>query len=160
MREDAWRFYLKIDGENAEVEFVGVWEKVRYRPGQGPLDNALELAQLHPLSIREELVERRSAGYPKFVSLAGWLQVGMGVQPILLPVEKVGTILTVTPMTVSRYRQWAIEDYYLREVKAAAFEGKGRRGKAAEFVFNVGLWDLLKQRAQAGTVEVFQGLGG
>jgi hypothetical protein len=129
---------------------------VRYLPGQGPLENAIDEARVLPLDLAAEVMERRSDYYPVFVALAGHLQVIMGARPILLPVEKVGPLLGVKPMTVSRYRECAIEDGYLREVTPAVFRAKGKRGRATEFVFNVSRFAILQQRAAPGTVELFQ----
>jgi hypothetical protein len=48
-----------------------------------------------------------------------------------------------------------VKDGYLREVRAAEFAGKGRRGRATEFVFNVSLFAILREKAEAGTVDLF-----
>jgi hypothetical protein len=58
-------------------------------------------------------------------------------------------------MTVSRYRKWGQENSYLKEVKAHAYKGKGRGGKATEFRFNVGRFHILREAAQEGTAESF-----
>src|SRR5262249_25123370 len=108
-----------------------------------------------PLQPSDDEAARRTDGYARFVSIAGWLQVGMGNCPIMLPVEKLAHILEVTPMTVSRYRQWGIEDGYLKEVKPHTFHGKAKGGKATEFVFDVSLFNCLKNTAEDGTEESF-----
>src|SRR5262249_52476173 len=86
---DPWEHRLGLARESAHGGLLDTWEKGRYVPGLGPLENACEQARACPLRLPREVGERRSAGYPAFVSLAGWLQVGMGARPILLPVEKV-----------------------------------------------------------------------
>ena len=72
----------------------------------------------------------------------------MGDRTILLPVEELARRLGTQPVTISRYRRWAVQDGYLREVKPHEFRGKGKPGKATEFRFNVSLFGITKERAQ------------
>jgi hypothetical protein len=153
--DDVWERCLDVNAEDAESEFMDLWEKIRYVPGAGPLENALEAAEADPLSLSAEVRDRRSAGYPVFVSLAGHLQVCMGARTILLPVEKVAPLLGVKAMTISRYRHWAIEDGFLRETKEHSFRKKGQRDTATEYVFDVTLFPILAERAAPGTAELF-----
>jgi hypothetical protein len=140
-----------VGRDDAEAEFLGAWDKIRYLPGYSPLRCALEHARHTTLRLKEEVAQKRPAGYPLFVTLAGWLQVGMGDRDILLPVEEVAELLHVQPVTVSRYRRWAVLDGYLKEVKPYEFRGKGRGGKATECRFDVSLFPCLRERAQDGT---------
>jgi hypothetical protein len=128
-------------------------------PGYSPLDNAVEQARRCPLRLRDDLKELRSEGYQTFVSIAGWLQVGMGDANILLPVEELAPLLRVKPMTVSRYRRWAVEDGFIKEVKPYQRRGENRAGKATEFRFNVERFPILGERAADGTQDSYDEAG-
>jgi hypothetical protein len=75
----------------------------------------------------------------------------MGDRSILLPVEKVAEVLGVSAMSISRYRQLAIRDGYLRTVH------KYSRGKqlATESRFDVSRFKVLQEKAQSGTETSF-----
>jgi hypothetical protein len=153
---DAWLAWLEVSREDAHAEFFGAWEKVRYLPGRSPLANALEQAERFPsFGLRPEVKAKRPPGYERFISLAGWLQVGMGNSYILLPVEEVAEVLEVKTATVSRYRRWAVEDGYLKEVEGYERPGKGHKGKATVFRFDVTKFETLQERAQQGTAQSF-----
>jgi hypothetical protein len=152
--EDDWTVWLGLGREDAHVEIIAVWDKVRYLAGHSPLESALEQARRQPLRPSDDEIERSSERYPLFVSLAGWLQVGMGNRNILLPVAEVAGLLEVEPMTVSRYRKWAIEHGYLKEVLPYK-KPAGKQGKATEFRFDVSLFQVLREAAQQGTQEGF-----
>jgi hypothetical protein len=49
----------------------------------------------------------------------------------------VAELLGVEPMTITRYRRWAVQDGLLKEVKPYVFRGKGGAGKAAEYEFDL-----------------------
>jgi hypothetical protein len=153
--KDPWERWFLVGRDDAEAEFLGAWDKIRYLPGYSPLRCALEHARHTAFGLKAEVAQKRPAGYPLFVSLAGWLQVGVGDRPVLLPLEEVGELLNVLPSTVSRYRRWAVEDGYLKEVKPYEFRGKGKWGKATEFRFDVSRFKSLQERAQRGTEESF-----
>ncbi len=155
MSVKAGRRWFDVSLEDAQAEFFGAWDKVRYLPGFDPLRNALEHARRKPLQLKPETAARRPDGYAAFVSIAGWLQVGAGDRNILLPFEDLGDMLGVEPMTISRYRRWAKEDGFLKEVKPYEFHGKGGGGKAAEFRFDVPRFPVLRDTARDGTSESF-----
>lgn len=139
---DGWwqsRFY--IDEEDAEIGFLHYWDKVRTAPNADSLDYAALMADLKPLTLLKSVAERRSSKYYRFVGLCAYLQRGAGKsRPIALPVERIGVALGVQPMSVSRYREWGLEDGYLR------FHAKGYRavgntpGRADEFIFDLKLF--------------------
>jgi hypothetical protein len=158
-RAQMWERWLDISRDDAQAEFLSAWDKVRYLPGYAPLDNAIEQARRYPLAPRPEVADRRPDGYPMFVSIAGWLQVGMGDSNILLPVKELAPFLGVQPITISRYRKWAVEDGYLREVRPYRFAGTGKRGQATEFRFDVGRFQVLQDTAKDGTEEGFEQAG-
>ena len=111
----------------------------------------MEFSRRSPLLLLKEKAVKRPSSYPSFVSLAGWLQVVAGDTEIMLPCRDVAEVMGVTPMTVSRYRNWAIEDGYLVKVKDHTFRGKGASNEATEFRFPVQLWECLKMAAASGT---------
>jgi hypothetical protein len=149
--------FYEVHRDDAHAEFLDTWDKIRYLPGKGPLDNAIEHAARKPITLHAELAEKRPEGYSTFISIAGWLQVTMGERNILLPVEPLADLLQVEPMTISRYRKWAREDGFLREVVQAQFRGKGQPGRATEFRFDVARVPILQEQAQGGTAERFRG---
>jgi hypothetical protein len=149
-----WYVWLKVGRDTAEAEFYGAWDAIRYLPFENPLTGALDRAFAQPLTLLPKIAERRPEGYALFVGLSGWLQVMMGDRNILLPVAEVADLLNVDRSTVSRYRRWAKEDGYLKEVKQAIHRSKGK-GEASEFRFDVTRFDALQEHAQRGTGEAF-----
>lgn len=150
---DPWDTYLGVPRDDAQVETLDAWAKIRNVAGLSPLEQALALATEQPLELPWEYRQGRPDCYARFLSLAGWLQVSHGAQPILLPVEALGKVLGLQKMNVSRLRTLAVKDGFLREVK-----GHDRvRRRATEFVFDVSRIPLLAARAEPGTVELFRG---
>jgi hypothetical protein len=147
-REDGWEHFLGVGREDAEAMFVDSWDGVRFLPGRTPLQNALEMSGREPLGLLPEVKERRTDGYERFISLAGWLQVGNGDCPILLPCREVADLFGVKHTTIKRYRDWAKKDGYLVELKEARYTGKRGEGASTEFRFDVSRFECLKQRAQ------------
>jgi hypothetical protein len=143
----AWEYWFGMSREDAEVLFLACWDVVRFLPGHTPLDNALELSRRQPLGLKPDIKAQRTDGYEAFVSLAGWLQVGAGDRPILLPAREVGALLGVQHTTVLRYRNLAKKDGYLTEVKEAKYGGRAGAGEATEFRFDVGRFACLKEAA-------------
>jgi hypothetical protein len=140
---DAWNAYFEIEAEDAQVEFLSCWERVRFVPGWEPLEQAIEQAkkmQLIPAN-------KRTLGYQMFVSIAGWLQVTMGDRNIMLPCDKLSGYLKCKPMTISRYRTWAVEEGLLRIVKEHRFRSGGG-GEATEFRFETSRYDCLARCAE------------
>jgi hypothetical protein len=149
---DPWWRWLGVVREDAEVEFLDVWPKVRYLPGATPLCNAMAEAESAPLTLAPEVAARRSKDYPRFVSLAGYLQAIMGGRAIYLPSREVlacGDYYSVTHMTVTRYVKWAVQDDYLRLVE------KHTRERAARYVFGVEKFQALRERAEPSVVELW-----
>jgi hypothetical protein len=140
---DPWFKWLGLARVEVHAEILAAWDKVRRKPGRSPLDQAIEMAFRHPLMPPADVMESRPDGYEKFVSLAGWLQAASGGQNILLPVADVGELLGVRPLTVSRYRQWAVEDGYLAEVRPYSFHSQRARNRATEFRFNLDAFPVL-----------------
>ncbi|MCX5658621.1 MAG: hypothetical protein NTW19_02735 [Planctomycetota bacterium] len=151
-----WAGWLGVDRETAATAFLSCWDRVRCLPGYGPVDYAIQRATAVPINWLANNLSIDTAGYRRFLSVAGWLQVTAGNANIVLPVHLLSKKLKTTTMSVSRYRTAALADKYLIFAKAHRWHSKGGSANAAtEYRFNVGLVPVLKQAAQAGTVEAF-----
>lgn len=140
----AWEEFFGITAEDARVEFLDGWGKVRCVLGHGPLERAWATAQARPVEFGPEQLSVDTPGYRLFLGFAGWLQVATGPAPIWLPVRRVGGLLGVQGMTVSRYRSAGIRDGFLREVERASFPSL----RATRLVFSVDRVPVLKQAAR------------
>jgi hypothetical protein len=151
-----WRVWFKLSRDDAETEFVGAWDAIRYLPGDTPLQGAWEQARCG-CNLPDSIAAKRPEGYAKFIALAAQLQVEMGDRNIFLPVEEVAEVMDVTTTTVSRYRRWAIADGFLVEVKKAVRGSRGKgTGRATEFRFNIACSERLAELAQEGTQVSFE----
>lgn len=138
-----WTSHFDVQSaEDAIVELLSIWSRIRYIPGVEPLEQALKRADEQPL----DPPSRQTPGYARFVSIAGWLQVTMGDGDILLPCEKLAHYLGCEPMTVSRYRRWALEDGLLVLVKPHRFRTGG--GEATAFHFDISRYPVLANTAK------------
>jgi hypothetical protein len=126
--------------EDARIEFLSNWEKVRFPAGCSPLDAAMEQAKARPLTPPTEW----TAGYGLFISLAGHLQAIQGDRPILLPCRKLGQkkYLGCAAITVSRYRDQAVRDGLLAVTREHSFI-RGKVCEATEFRFDVSRYPSL-----------------
>jgi len=128
-----------IDLDESYLETIlAEFERVLIPRGDSPLDWAIGMAAQYPLSDPEELGLDR---YNRFLSIAGWLQVLRGAEPVYLPVEKLAQILNVSPRSVSTWRAIAQRQGLLTVV--SAYE---RRKKATEFRFAVDRFGVLRER--------------
>lgn len=117
--------------EDAEVEFLKLWDVVRFAAGFGPLEAALSMAKGNPL----QLGKPRTPGYPLFVSLAWHLQKLRGDGPILLPCRNLAALLGCSHETVAQYRQWAEKDGLIAVTKRHSYDAENKRGMCTEFRF-------------------------
>jgi hypothetical protein len=140
---DPWKFFFPQanDGEAARLDFMASFCAVRHVPFCDLLSNALRLADEKPLRPPHW----RGKLYQRFISLAGWLQVLLPGQPILLPTRKLDTLLGCDQRTVSRLRTCAVQDGLLRVVKASCFRPNQRRD-ATEFRFALECYPELLRR--------------
>jgi hypothetical protein len=165
---DPWQSWFGVSRSSARAEFIDMWTKIRFMPGHDPLTQSVDSARRGRLGLLPSVRDKRpvadppkrgeawdESDYEFFVSVAGHLQVAMGDKDIKLPVERVGEIMKVTKMTISRYRGMAIEDGYLKVVKAHKYRPKGR-GDATAFRFDVIRFPALRDKAQLGTDAVFR----
>jgi hypothetical protein len=121
------------DRDEAEAEFVRHWDKIRFLPGESPIEAAHTRAKLEPFGLSPEVLENRPEKYAEFLNLVAWLVVTIGRPEVALPCERIGDVLDVTKMTVSTYRQFAIEDQYLTLVSPHRRPGKGTKGAATVY---------------------------
>lgn len=152
-QSDPWLEWFAVTKADALAEFIDIWLKSRFMPGHDPIEQAADAARRMRLLPTPDIMEIRPVGekgdetdYIFFLSVAGHLQVAMGDRSIMLPCDKLGALMRVSKMTISRYRRWAIEDKYLETTKAAKFRSKGR-GDATEFRFAVERWSCLEEKA-------------
>jgi len=144
----------ELDDEEAYTEFVTLWAKVRYRADETPLTNAAVKAKAYPLGTLRSNKKRPLPGYDRFISLAGWLQVSMGDRPIMLPCRACAEALKTTSRMVSIWRQWAVEDEFLKVQQEHRYH-PGGKSEATVFRFDVGRWKCLSKVAQRGTQSSF-----
>src|SRR5262249_13207899 len=131
---DVWAFWFADSGnsEDAGMEFLHIWDAIRYLPGLTPLQNAIEMAKTWSFVPSVCPTE----GYRRFVTLAGCLQEVMGDRNILLPCHKLAKVLGCEPITISRYCKLAIAAGILRVMAPHTFSSKAGNGTAREFRFD------------------------
>lgn len=140
-------FPVNSDDE-AELEFIDVWGKIRYQPGQDPLQQAVEKADSAPLSPPPGKSYNKLQ--MRFLSIAGYLQVSMGARNILLPVNKLDKILNISATIISQLRQFAEREGLLKKIKPHI-----PSAKATEFRFNVSRFKILADLSPDCTAECF-----
>jgi hypothetical protein len=119
-----------LESDDPRAEFIHTWPLVKW--AAEALQMALDDATILPMKPMESF----SSGYCRFVSLAFHLQLHVN-GPILLPCAKVGEILGCSAMTVSRYRNLALQAGILERT----CRGIKAQRKADEFQFKVELFD-------------------
>ncbi len=121
--------------EDGRIELMRLWREIRFAPGFGPLEYALEKAHNQLLNIPED--DRLTSKYVVFLSLAGWLQYINPGQNIYLPTHKLGTLLELTHDTIATYCKFALEAGYLRKVAEFKFSSQRGQSRATEYQFDV-----------------------
>lgn len=156
---DHWGVWFDLPKNEARILFDELWRKLRYRPGHGPLEQAIAAARQFRLVPAASVLANRPPedpedkfrGYTFFISVAGHLQAIVGDRAILLPCRKLGELFGVSGQTISRYSRMAIEDGYL-----VLARGHTRGSRAAEYRFDVSRFTELTKRAQDGALESFK----
>jgi hypothetical protein len=120
--------------DQQQENFISYFNKVLFAPGEGPLNWALRLADQQPLRKTKRKL------YDRFVSMAGWLQLGCGENDIFLPQRKVCELLGVSGATISNMTHCAISDGYLKLVKPAI-----PQRRAALYRFNIDKFPVLRK---------------
>jgi hypothetical protein len=126
---DIWRA-LFPESDDPRAEFCATWPNVKW--AKASLELAMESATRLPLKPMKSY----SPQYNRFVSVIGYLQQGIDGS-ILIPCRKFAELLGCTPMTISRYRNLAIESGLL---KMTAKAPRAQR-KADEFAFAIEKFD-------------------
>lgn len=144
--EDPWKYWFP-ESDDPQMEIFDGWQKIKVPYGSGNLSAALADAERSPYVP----AVCPSAGYGRFISLAGHLQVGAGSLPIFLPCQRIATVLGVSAMSVSSYRRAAINASILELVRKGRFVER----KADEFLFRLELFDLITLRQRCDTKSAF-----
>jgi len=148
---DFWRKCFGVSRDCAHTEILDVWHQIRRLPGKDALANAAEFSRRMPLSRNKESFEKRgrSKKYCEFLSLCGWLQVTVGPgTPIAIPCRDFGERIGVEPMTISRFRKWALQDGLLMEVEKHKFLGTAAKNRGTSFFFAYHYWSILAKYAE------------
>lgn len=150
--DDPWAEWFGIDGADARASFADAWIKARSMPGQALLQRAIVAAKESRLLLPAALADIRPLGKPGmrdekdyefFISVAGHLQVIIGEKPIILPCHALAALFGVRARTISRYRQWAIEDGYLTMTKAHKLvHPHSKQNSASEFRFDLSRFSM------------------
>jgi len=104
--EIEWDTDTSFDEEVRE-KIIGYFDVVKFTPDEGPLNWALKMTHEYPLHASKRPL------YDRFISLAGWLQVNCGDNPIYLPQKSVAEILNVAGSTISSMTNSALKDGYI-----------------------------------------------
>ena len=160
---DGWIEWFGLGRADARVEFVELWQKIRFVPGSGPLEQARDANRKCRLLVLpntrderplDDASQRSETDYEFFVGLAGWLQVTLGDKDVGMSCRAVAQVMGVSAMTVSRFIGWAIQDGYLLRVREHSFRSGGR-SLSAEFRFKTELWKVLNDKSQQGSAASF-----
>lgn len=140
--------------DEARTEFLDAWPKVRYLAGYGPVEYAFDHSSSNVVvTERSKRAPDLYAPYNRFVCFAIALQEAMDKKPILLPCHKLSKLFGVAPMTISRWRRWAILDGVLNVDSEHRHNPKGI-GEATKFRVNLIEWsDVLQWLADGRQAE-------
>jgi len=115
-------------------DFLYCWDECK-SPGPNPLERAVQRAKEDPRPadyFGERFSSRRRMKYRRFLRVAEELQLAQGEQPILLPTTRLPSLLDTDQGQITRWRQLATKDGFLKQV------AKYKRGiKADEFRFHL-----------------------
>jgi len=144
-KRGGWREVLctDLDREDLLCDFVYSWRRIRYRIGEGPLATAMRTAEEAPLNLPASDPWSDLPAYRTLVSLAGWLQVIVGDQPIFLPRRRIGELLGRSHTQIMRYCANAVEQGYLALVNEHSLV----RRRATEYRFDVSQFNTLLTQA-------------
>ena len=116
------------------IDFLTLFDKVKYAEGEGPLEWAFKQAKVRHIVPESHL----GPDYQIVADLAFYLQQVKGEEPILLPVQKISTLLGKTPRHVSNLIHLLVRnhllvlvdgDYRFTEGKAKTYRFIGDTGK-------------------------------
>src|SRR5262249_14871647 len=102
---------------------VGIWDRIIFAEGEGPLELAVRRAAATPVNPHPSVGRL----YARLLSVAYHLQEHQGDKPILLPVHRLDTVLGVSPRHVGRLIDAAVRLGHLQMVDASYRPGQTRR---------------------------------
>jgi len=132
-----------LDREDLLCDFTHCWKRIRFRIGEGPLAVAYRCAVERPLDLPDSDSWKNLNGYRTFVSLAYYLQVALGDEPIFLPRRRIGELLGRSHTQVMRYCTHTVEEGYQQLVNEHSLVGR----KAAEYRFDLTQLQLPRLRS-------------
>ncbi|HWE93796.1 MAG TPA: bifunctional DNA primase/polymerase [Tepidisphaeraceae bacterium] len=146
--DDPWRHWTDEAADDAREQIAFAWARIRYIPGCGPLDEAVELARKHPLEIPP--AHRLTPDFERFLSVAGWLQASVGDNAILLPCHKVSVAMFGDDSKHQNVARWigiAAGQGYLHRLRRGHYGAGVHPSKrtADDFRFNVAFFTELKE---------------
>jgi hypothetical protein len=124
---DQYLLWEELQGERQD--FVDIWLQMRYPPGSDPLTVAAEEAKEKPFIP----MPPTSTLFAQVVSIAGNLQMRVGDKDIVLPQERMASVLGVSQMSISRNLALARKRGFLRIVQGCDHSKK----RAAKYRFNL-----------------------
>jgi hypothetical protein len=141
LERQGWSYYEVTSYEESDFDatFLRCWAAIRCPLGEEPLDTAVRLAKRHPLRSCP-VEEGELSYYDKVLSIAGWLQFGVGDRPIALPTRMLGDLVGCSPRSVSTFLKMAQADGFLDLVKKYPL----KRRMAYEYRFHTERWPILK----------------
>lgn len=119
--------------EDRWIDFVDALHKVRMPEGSGPLELAFKHAKQAPITPEPAI----GPDYVLVASTAYYLQHLQGDEPILLPVERVGSLFGKDKMHGSRLVQLLVH-YGLIQVVDGDYSYTKQKAKTYKFVFDSG----------------------
>lgn len=155
--EDPFEVICNDYDSGSRLEFLTTWDKVRYAPGWSLLRYVEEQALTHPYTP-QICRDGKMLEYARFVSFAGWLQVGVGNRPVMLPCKAVSELglFNTNKMMVSRLRQLAVGNGDLVVAREHCFHPAMKDRKATEFRFNIAVDPVFLEEAAEGCAEAFE----
>jgi len=132
--------FLFKNEEGSEIELIVTWTKVKVPAGYDPLNIAIELANMEPISF-PTCGENQFPNLKKLLSIAFHLDsiVDSG-DPIMLPVCRLGSVLfpdlskVAGTRRVSRIIEFSINLGHIKKIRASEYS-PGSFSKAAEYKF-------------------------
>lgn len=129
------------DTSDIVAEMKKSLDEKRGRNQNGNLEDtsdAFDAATDAEWTIEPEIAVNRPKRYQLFIKFCAHLQFNVGDVPIYLPTRKIGSLLSVTPITISRYCEWAVTDAYIVKVAESEFHPHSKgKSKAASYSFDL-----------------------
>jgi len=95
--------------EEYYIDFITMFDKVKYAEGEGPLEWAFYQAKNRPIVPQPSL----GSDYQTVAGLAFYLQQSVGEEPILLPVQKIATLIDKTARHVTNLIHLLVRNGFL-----------------------------------------------